>query len=189
MLRALEALRRRDIQGAKQLFASDASLKKYEITVLYIELTMATPDDDVYDPAWPAEWRKSPAEERRDSVRQQTEMLRLELMNDIANLKPPPWEEVRAKYCQQIQRDLIDSAIMDVRIHTTYTDYAHADRVLGEIAQDAAASLIPTYEALREDNGIQRYHVIHEGRLSGLQVKQYVTTVVVRGGEVWEVLS
>ncbi|NCA83169.1 MAG: hypothetical protein EOM72_10570 [Opitutae bacterium] len=99
------------------------------------------------------------------------------------------WEEIVTKYGQYISGDLVEDQVFSrARLHTFYRDRAHADAVLGRIADDAAAVLRPTNEGISRESDAPKYHVVHEGSLTGKQIKEYLITVVVGGGEVWEVL-
>ena len=99
------------------------------------------------------------------------------------------WDEVKQKYGQYISGDPVDDQTFPrARLHTFYRDHAHANAVLGRIAGDAAAILRPTSEGMSQESGASKYHVVHEGNLTGKQIKEYLITVVDRGGEVWEVL-
>lgn len=99
------------------------------------------------------------------------------------------WDEVKKKYGQYISGDPVDNETFPrVRLHTFYRDYGHADSVLGRISDDAAAVLRPTNEGMSQESGKPKYHVVHEGTLTGKQIKEYLITVVEAGGEVWEVL-
>jgi hypothetical protein len=41
---------------------------------------------------------------------------------------------------------------------------------------------------MSSQSGSPKYHVVHEGVLTGKQIKDYLVTVVNGGGEIWEVL-
>ncbi len=99
------------------------------------------------------------------------------------------WGEVKVRYGQHISGDPVDDHIFPrARLHTFYRDHRHADSVLSRVADDAAAALQPTNEGISEETGEPRYHVVHEGTLTGKQIQDYLVTVVQGGGEVWEVL-
>jgi hypothetical protein len=99
------------------------------------------------------------------------------------------WEEIITKYGQYISGDPVESQVFSrTRLHTFYRGHGHADTVLGRIADDAAAVLRPTNEGISWETGAPKYHVVHEGSLTGKQIKEYLITVVAGGGEIWEVL-
>lgn len=99
------------------------------------------------------------------------------------------WDDVKQKYAQYISGDPVDDQTFSrARLHTFYRDHGHADLVLGRIADDTAAVLRPTNEGMSSESGTPKCHVVHEGNLTGKQIKDYLITVVAGGGEVWEVL-
>lgn len=99
------------------------------------------------------------------------------------------WGQVKEKYGQYISGDPVDDQTFPrARLHTFYRDHGHADSVLGRIADDAASVLRATNEGMSRESGAPKYHVIHEGDLTGKQIKDYLVAVVTGGGEVWEVL-
>jgi hypothetical protein len=99
------------------------------------------------------------------------------------------WGQVKQQYGKCISGDLVDDhTFSKARLHTSYRDHAHADSVLNRIADNTAAALRPTNEGMSSQRGSPKYHVVHEGVLTGKQIKDYLVTVVNGGGEIWEVL-
>ena len=99
------------------------------------------------------------------------------------------WNDVKAKYGDYISGDLVDNATFArARLHTFYRDHGHANRVLSKIPGDVASVLHPFNEGISDTSGSPRYHVVHEGRLTGTQIKEYLVTIAQEGGEIWEVL-
>ena len=97
------------------------------------------------------------------------------------------WTEIKAKYGQYIPTEPVDNQTHNARLHTFYRDHSQADRVLSGISNEIAGILRPTNEGPSSSSGAPRYHVVHEGRLSGAQVKEYLIAVVSGGGEIYEV--
>ena len=97
------------------------------------------------------------------------------------------WNDVKTKYGQYIPQEPEDGQNYSAVLSTFYRDYSQADRVLGAISNEIASQLRPTNEGMSSLSGAPRYHITHEGRLTGAQVKEYLITVVQGGGEIYEV--
>ena len=99
------------------------------------------------------------------------------------------WEEVKRNYGQYISGNPIDNeTFTKTRLHTFYDNYGQADLILNKISNDIAAVLSLISEGMSPLSGTSKYHVIHEGNLTGKQIKEYLITVVENGGDIWEVL-
>ena len=98
------------------------------------------------------------------------------------------WNDIKTKYGQYIPKEPVEGETYDnARLHTFYRDYSHADQVLSGIPNEVAAKLRPTNEGISSASGEPRYHITHEGRLTGAQVRAYLISVVRGGGEIFEV--
>lgn len=97
------------------------------------------------------------------------------------------WNDIKKKYGEFISGEPEDGESYRATLHVFYRDYAHADRVLSQIPDAIAGKLRPVNEGVSTLSGGPRYHVTHEGTLTGEQVREYLETTVGGGGEVYEV--
>ena len=97
------------------------------------------------------------------------------------------YADVKIKYGQYIPADPEDDKTYNATLHTFFRDYAHANRALAAISNEITGKLHPLNEGSSSLSGAPRYHVTHEGSLSGIQIKEYLSTIVQRGGEIYEV--
>ncbi len=99
------------------------------------------------------------------------------------------WDDIKAKYGEYISGDPVDSETFSkARLQTFYSDHGHGNRVLSKIPPDIASLLRPLSQGMSDTSGSPRFHVVHEGCLTGKQVKDYLIIVAQEGGEIWEVL-
>ena len=99
------------------------------------------------------------------------------------------WSRLLAENRSYISGEISDDEVNKVLLNCHFPDCATADRVLGQVSNEVAAKLRPVNEGFSSDSGTRRYHVAHEGRLSGREVKEYLRTVCKPGGgAIYEVL-
>ena len=98
------------------------------------------------------------------------------------------WEDIKQKYGSYISAEPTDDQTFRATLHTFYPTNREAERALNKISDEIAARLAPVKEGASSESGVPKYHVVHEGHLSGKQIKEYLITVCDNEGEIFEVL-
>lgn len=99
------------------------------------------------------------------------------------------WADVQARYGQYITRNFNDDDSYACEIQTFYPSRATADRVLSKVDQRLAGRLRCVMEGSSDLSGSMCFHVVHEGDLTGREFKEYLTTIVGAGGQVYEAFA